>query len=183
MTLRHIGTCILIACCGASSAAEYHVSPSGLDTNPGTHALPWRTIQKAADNVTSGDIVNIHAGTYAERVTLENRHGTAALPIIFQKSPEDAGAAIVSQTGVTPPNGLSAILGIRNCDHVILRQLEIADYKTVGTAAQQRAQLPVGIHISGSGTGIQLRGCKVHDIWQSSATLNNFDANGFGIVR
>lgn len=182
MTFRSLRVCFLIGCCGASFATEYHVSTTGLDTHPGTSSFPWRTIQKAADSVAAGDLVHIHAGTYPERVTIENRHGTAALPIIFQKSPEATAAVLISQNGVTPPNGLSAVLSVRNCDHVILRQLEVADYKTVGTAIQQRAQLPVGIHVSGSGTGIQIRGCKVHDIWQSSPTLNNFDANGFGIA-
>ncbi len=163
-------------------AAELYVSPAGLDTNPGTVEFPWRTVQKAASSVVAGDIVNLRAGTYAERVSLINRDGTAAAPIIFRKFAGDAGAAIISQSGVTPANGLSALFKIENCDHVILQGLEIADYKTSGTNAQQIAQLPAGIHISGSGTGVQLRGCKVHDIWQSCTASGNFNANGFGIA-
>ncbi|WP_367872908.1 right-handed parallel beta-helix repeat-containing protein [Luteolibacter sp. Populi] len=158
------------------------MSPAGLDANPGTAELPWRTIQRAASTAVAGDVVNIHAGSYAERVTLVNRDGTALLPIVFRKAPEDAGPVIISQTGVTPPNGLSAVFKIENCDHIILQNLEIADYKTSGSATQQRAQLPAGIYISGGGDGIQIRSCKVHDIWQSSTTLNNYEANAFGIA-
>ena len=33
------------------SAADFYVSPSGLDTNPGTLATPWKTIQKAANTL------------------------------------------------------------------------------------------------------------------------------------
>ena len=165
-----------------TEAAEYYVSTGGVNTNPGTLALPWRTIQKAADSVTAGDIVNIRAGTYSERVSISNKDGTLALPIVFQKYSGDAGAAVIDQTGQTPPNGLSALLSIQNSDHITLKYLEFANYKTFGTNTQQRAQLPVGIHITGDGNGIQIRDCKVHNIWQSSATLNNFDANGFGIA-
>ena len=172
------------ALCLVSGAfgAEYFVSTSGVNTNPGTLALPWRTIQKAADSVVAGDVVQIRAGTYSERVSISGKDGTLALPIVFQKYAGDAGAAVMDQTGQTPPNGLSALLSIQNSDHIILRNLELANYKTVGTNTQQRAQLPVGIYITGDGNGIEIRGCKVHDIWQSSATLNNFDANGFGIA-
>ncbi|MCW1915637.1 hypothetical protein OJ996_18775 [Luteolibacter sp. GHJ8] len=182
MTLREIAASAFAICSGIASAADYHVSLSGLDTNPGTQGQPWRTIQKAAATVVAGDTVHIHAGIYIERVTIENRHGSAALPIVFKKFAADTGSVIISQSGVTPPDDLTAVLAIRNCDHLVVRDLEIADYKTAGTAAEQRAQLPVGIHVSGSGTGIQIRGCKVHDIWQSSPTQNNYNANGFGIA-
>jgi len=162
--------------------ADYHVSPTGLDTNPGTLAQPWLTIQKAANTVIAGDVVNIHAGTYYERVSLINRDGTATQPIIFKKYPSDPGSAIVSQNGVTPPNGLSAIFTIRSCDYLVLQGLEISDYKTSGTAAQQRAQLPAGIYVNGGADGVQILDCKVHDIWQSSPTKYNFDASGYGIA-
>ena len=163
-------------------AAEFYVSTAGLDTNPGTLAQPWRTVQKAANTVVAGDVVHIRAGTYAERVTLNNRDGTAALPITFQKYAPDAGAAIIDQTGVTPPNGTSALLTILNCDYVTIRGIELANYKTAGTNAAQRAQLPAGIYIAGDGNGIKLLNCKVHDIWQNCTTLNDFGANGFGIA-
>lgn len=165
-----------------SMATDYHVSTTGSDTHPGTLAQPWRTIQKAADSVVAGDVVHIHAGTYAERVSLQDKDGTLAQPIVFQTYPGDSARAAIDQSGVTPPDGLSALFAIGNCDHIILRNLELANYKTAGTNAQQRAQTPVGLHITGDGAGIRILGCLIHDIWQSSATLNNFEANGFGIA-
>ena len=165
-----------------AGGADYYVSISGVDTNPGTLAQPWRTIQKAADTVVAGDVVHIRAGTYAERVSISGRDGTLVQPIVFQRDAGDAGAVVIDQTGVTPPNGTTALFALQNSDHIILKNLELANYKTAGTNAQQRGQLPAGISITGDGNGIQILGCKVHDIWQSSATLNNFDANGFGIA-
>src|SRR5690349_16979075 len=58
-----------------------HVAITGADTNAGTAASPWRTIQRAANAVVPGDTVVIHAGTYVGfRVTA---HGTQAAPITF----------------------------------------------------------------------------------------------------
>ncbi|HEY84627.1 MAG TPA: DUF1565 domain-containing protein [Chloroflexi bacterium] len=46
-----------------------YVAPAGSDSNPGTKAQPWQTIQKAANTLAAGDTVYIRAGTYAEQVT------------------------------------------------------------------------------------------------------------------
>ncbi|HEV2666424.1 MAG TPA: DUF1565 domain-containing protein, partial [Blastocatellia bacterium] len=45
--------------------ATYHVSPTGSDSNPGSEARPFRTIQKAADSVKPGDTVLVGDGIYA----------------------------------------------------------------------------------------------------------------------
>ena len=45
------------------------VAPHGSDTNPGTFAEPYLTIQKCATTVSSGAICAIRAGTYRETVT------------------------------------------------------------------------------------------------------------------
>jgi hypothetical protein len=44
--------------------ATYHVSPTGSDSNPGSEARPFRTIQKAADSVKPGDTVLVDDGVY-----------------------------------------------------------------------------------------------------------------------
>jgi hypothetical protein len=49
---------------------QFHVSVNGDDANPGTAAQPWRTIQKAMSSATPGSIVQIHGGTYRERLTM-----------------------------------------------------------------------------------------------------------------
>lgn len=47
-------------------AAVYYVSASGgSDSNSGTEAAPWATVQKAASVLTAGDTVYIKNGTYA----------------------------------------------------------------------------------------------------------------------
>ena len=54
-------------------AGAYFVSTSGSDTNPGTEAAPWRTIQKAVNSAPSGSTIVIHVGTYRETVSYANK--------------------------------------------------------------------------------------------------------------
>lgn len=70
----------------SSTAATYYVdrsNASASDTNPGTQASPWRTIQKSANTAQAGDTVIVKAGTYAERVSL-SVSGTSTSPIEFK---------------------------------------------------------------------------------------------------
>src|SRR5215212_3668121 len=54
-----------------------YVDPSGSDTTgTGTSSKPWKTIGKAVQQVVAGDLVLIGAGTYAESITIEEKHGT-----------------------------------------------------------------------------------------------------------
>lgn len=69
-------TGLVMALQGRARAATFHVSPAGLDTNAGTEALPWRTVQKAATAMQAGDTAVVHAGNYNERITTA-RGGTA----------------------------------------------------------------------------------------------------------
>src|SRR6266508_2063678 len=46
------------------SGRVYHVSPTGSDSNPGSEARPFRTIQKAANSVKPGDTVLVDDGAY-----------------------------------------------------------------------------------------------------------------------
>jgi MYXO-CTERM domain-containing protein len=49
---------------GRASAAEYYVSPTGSDSNPGTQASPFATLQKANNSAAAGDTIWMRAGTY-----------------------------------------------------------------------------------------------------------------------
>ena len=50
----------------------YYVAKTGSDSNPGTEAQPWLTIQKAANTMVAGDTVYIKQGTYTEQVIPQN---------------------------------------------------------------------------------------------------------------
>jgi MYXO-CTERM domain-containing protein len=59
-------------------AAEYYVSPTGSDSNPGTQASPFATLQKANDSAAAGDTIWMRAGKYGSttQITL-SKSGTS----------------------------------------------------------------------------------------------------------
>lgn len=64
-------------------AATYYVDPAGSDTNDGSSSHPFRHIDHAAQIADAGDIVEVRAGTYRERVNPKHS-GTAAAPITYR---------------------------------------------------------------------------------------------------
>src|SRR5687767_9593149 len=65
--------------------STYYVSEEGDDGNDGSEAHPWRTIQKAADSVVGGDVVEVLPGQYSGFSVGVRRsaRGTADKPIVF----------------------------------------------------------------------------------------------------
>ena len=57
---------ILLIFLGKVNAKTYYVSPAGLDSNQGTALNPFKTIQKAANIVNSGDTVIVGDGIYTD---------------------------------------------------------------------------------------------------------------------
>src|SRR5215470_5041338 len=49
---------------GSAGATEYYVAPNGSDSNAGTMAAPWATLQKGVNTAVAGDTVWIRGGTY-----------------------------------------------------------------------------------------------------------------------
>jgi parallel beta-helix repeat protein len=70
----------------ASLGSTYYVAFDGFDTNPGTEAQPWRTIQRAADTLVAGDTVYIKAGNYEEQVIPQNS-GSPGNYIVYSAYP------------------------------------------------------------------------------------------------
>ncbi|NIM52341.1 MAG: hypothetical protein GTO22_24370, partial [Gemmatimonadales bacterium] len=58
--------------CASAKARDYHVSPGGNDSNPGTQAKPWRSIAKVNSmDFGPGDRVLFEAGkTFAGTIAL-----------------------------------------------------------------------------------------------------------------
>jgi len=64
------------------------VATSGDDTNPGTQQSPFRTIQKGINATSAGDTVEVAAGIYRERLTINAANsGTPAKPITVHGAP------------------------------------------------------------------------------------------------
>ncbi|MBU1661133.1 MAG: right-handed parallel beta-helix repeat-containing protein [Chloroflexi bacterium] len=79
----------------APDGNTYHVAANGNDTNAGGEAAPWATLQHAVDSVQPGDLILIHAGTYAgARIELS---GTDAAPITLRASAGES--VLINQPG------------------------------------------------------------------------------------
>jgi hypothetical protein len=70
----------------AAIPVRYYVSPGGSDTNPGTSAAPFQTIQKAADVAGPGDTVIVRPGVYTgeDQLVSLSRGGTPGAWITFR---------------------------------------------------------------------------------------------------
>ena len=68
--------CVLVVSINplGASAAQYFVATTGNDSNSGTIGSPFRTIEKGASGMSSGDTMFIRAGTY------QRRAGNLAIP-------------------------------------------------------------------------------------------------------
>jgi hypothetical protein len=85
--LSYIVLILLLSRFGFST--EYYVSVQGSDGHPGTESQPFRTIQKAANIMTAGDVCFIRGGDYAESVQLKTS-GTVDKPIRFIAYPGES---------------------------------------------------------------------------------------------
>jgi len=66
----------------AGMEGQYYVSPAGADSNPGTLQKPFRTIQRAANEMQAGDTCFIMNGIYRETV-MPLANGKADAPVVF----------------------------------------------------------------------------------------------------
>lgn len=90
----------------AAFASEYHVSVKGSDSDAGTAAAPFRTVQQAASVANAGDLVLVHAGTYRETLR-PTRSGNPGSPIVFKAAPGET----VVLSGADPVSGWSGDAG------------------------------------------------------------------------
>ena len=136
---------VTAAAAPAVPANAVYVASGGNDANPGTAALPWRTLQRAADAVAPGGTVVIRKGTYDGFFL--GRSGTAAAPIAFMAYPGEA--AVVDGN----PANVNTIL-VRNARHLSLLNLVIR-----GSKGGQSA----GIRLENGCDHVRIAGCVVGD--------------------
>lgn len=120
-------------------AATFYVAPTGSDTNPGTAAAPWLTIQRAANTVNPGDTAVVQPGTY--KGAKFSRSGLATAYIRFLGQP----GAIVNSPGALNSNGDN--LWIRNAHYLILEGFTVTNAPRSGIAIQGEPTAPATANI------------------------------------
>jgi hypothetical protein len=179
---------LLTGCLAVSYAAQavtYYVAKSGSDSNTGlSKKQAWLTIGHAALVAQAGSTVYVDAGIYRESVNFANS-GTASAPIIF----DGRGVAKVDgSTGVpccTTPSfvssngflccttqGLINIGAAGGVSYLTIEGFIVQDYRT-----SSASEVPVGVLIAGSGTGISLLNNTIKNI----RTTGGKNGNAYGI--
>jgi hypothetical protein len=150
--------------------ATLYVSPHGSDSAAGTARHPLRTAQVAVDRLgPAGGTVRLAGGTYArQRIVISRR---AHLRVLA------APGAVLSGAGLTPPEGQSGMVEIRDSSDVTVSGLTITGYRTSSLEA-----VPIGIFVTGSGRSIRLSGNHIHHLGNDNGTLGSFDMNAHGIA-
>ncbi len=85
--MRMIAMTTLLACCQSMNGMDYHVSPTGSDTNAGTVAAPFATLARARDAICQSG----QAGKQA--ITVHLADGTYFLGDTFTLMARDSGSA------------------------------------------------------------------------------------------
>jgi len=139
-------------------SATYYVDTGGKDSNPGTQAQPWLTLQKAADAVSPGDTVIVNPGTYANGFTLR-KSGAPGKYIVFQ-SAKAHGAYITSSTGFhvgtnTRPASYIKVIGFRTVGGFDV----VGDYNLIENNIIEEGTVGISWHPGWpSSTGIIIKG-------------------------
>jgi hypothetical protein len=179
MSMKFSNLFILLACVSGAFGqpnSSFYVATTGNNSNPGTQAAPWRTIQHAADTARAGSTVNVRGGTYEELLNI-NASGNATDGFItFRSYP---GETAILEAEHFAPSGRSGVLTINNKSYVRIEGFEIRNYRT----ADHRLA-PLGINVIGAGSHIELLKNNVHHIEQNfeGRDAPGRGGNGFGIA-
>ena len=154
--------CLLLCFSIYLPATTYYVdSGAGSDSNPGTQAQPWRTIQYGVDQLSPGDTLYAESGTYFEKITF-NTSGSPGNPIVLT-GPWGTMPSIV---GVAfPPVGRDGLITVKDQSYIVIENMELIDYETTDVN-----QTPVGILVEGIVQDLVIRNCSIFGIRQNATT-------------
>ncbi len=99
-----------------TTSATFHVALSGSDSNDGSSARPWRTIQRAADLVPAGSTVQVHGGTYVGFTI--SRSGTSSAPITVAGAPGETAI-------IRGDSSHTNVIRVTGAHDVIVRNLSV----------------------------------------------------------
>jgi hypothetical protein len=135
------------------------------DTNPGSEALPWLTIQHAADTLLAGDTVLVKAGTYPEQVTVTSA-GAPGQEIVFAAYPGHTVTVDGSTVSLPDYSGLFQMVG---ASYVRVRGFHVTNTGPLPT--NTGIQVDPGNHIVIEGNHTSLTASSGILVWSSSDVL------------
>jgi Right handed beta helix region len=158
----------LPAAASADAGRTFFVATNGSDSDPGTKAKPWRTIQKAANSVPAGSTVEIRGGVYRERVVVRVS-GAPGAWITFRSY--ESEHVRLDGTGLGPYDGIAGLVAIDSRSYIAVDGIEIAHFHDLADTF-----VPAGVFVTGTAHHIALRHLDVHDVRTATA-----DAHGIAV--
>lgn len=136
-------------------AASYYVAVNGNDSNPGTSAAPFATVQRGVNAAKPGDTVIVRDGVYGP-----NGAGNTAFPVTINQ----AGITLKSE------NKLGAILDCQNTCYGYI-SLGANSANAVIDGFEITRGYMAGIHMnSGGAQNMTIRNCHIHHIGNRNAS-------------
>ena len=155
---RVVAGLLLSTCVGAALAASVTVNPG-------------QSIQAAVDQAGAGDTIRVLAGTYAQKVSISGKSGTASAFITLKGDP----GAIISGSGLSP-SGRQGLITIKNSNYVRVEGFDVTGFASSGS------NTPVGILIEGNGAKLQIVNNKIHDIRNTSTCKDPCSVGAHGLA-
>jgi MYXO-CTERM domain-containing protein len=187
-----------------AQATDYYVAATGSDSNAGTMAAPFATLQKAVNTAVAGDTVYIRGGTYSITTPATSgaginftKSGTATAPINYFAYPGEVPVfdftnMVISTTGYT--HGF-----VINASYLHFKGLEVR-YVPMNTFSNNGVDVLSGgndtfellnmHHNSGNGIfigsksagGHLILNCDAHDNYDATSSQGQGqNADGFGV--
>lgn len=150
----------------------YFVATNGSNTNPGSLAKPFQTIQYALNAASHpGDVVEVHGGTYHERLTMPHS-GSSAASITLEAYPGQH--VLLSGSGA---NNNDVGFGDNMIQIINQSYLQVIGFEIAYDSGAAIGDDAIGIRVQGSGSNIVLKNNSIHDIdgkvLSSSGGVNN----------
>jgi len=135
----------------------YYVSTTGSDQNDGSIGAPWKTIQKAANELEAGETVFVREGIYPETVKVINSGSKEKGYIYFRAFPQEV--VILDGENISFKSGNRAMFQLENIEYV-----KIIGFELRNLIVNSKDKYPAGILVSGTGSNIHLIGNNIHHI-------------------
>lgn len=155
-----------IAMAGSARATAWYVATNGSDTNAGTLAAPFATINKGVSKLDyPGDVLYVRGGTYNQLVTIWEVNGSETAPIYIQ--PYNGETVIIDGAGFT---GVSSVVGIGKSSWVRFDDFEVKN------------GIEAGIKVYDS-NNVKVRWNTVHDNQKFGIVVATASASAFGTAH
>ncbi|WP_134773328.1 hypothetical protein [Ornithinimicrobium flavum] len=144
-------------------------APEVVTVSPVPGEAAYTSVQEAVDSLgPRGGTVEVHEGTYAERLVLDGRRGVSV-------QARTGDRVVLDATGTEPPEGLSGVVEVRGGGLVELVGLELRGYRTERTGA-----VPVGLLVTGSVEGLTVEDLVVRELGTTAGAGSQ--AHGVAVV-